>query len=103
MSFPIYESIYNEIQRIEIDMNEEDEKFIQEQVKTLDTNGREIFYGLIRKDEIMLQKDVSDISYKQMKHGVRIDFDKLSLQTKKLLYAFLKRHEKNMTESILFT
>lgn len=98
--FPIYESLYNEIHSNgnTIIMNEENEKFIQDQVKTLDINGREVFYGIIRKDEFIQGKSSSEYSFKQMKHGIRIDFDKLTPHTKTMLYAFLKRHEKNLKE-----
>lgn len=99
--FPIYESLYNEIHpngNKEFNLTEENEKFIQDQVKTLDINGREVFYGIIRKDEFIQGKQETEYSFKQMKHGIRIDFDKLTSHTKTMLYAFLKRHEKNLKE-----
>lgn len=103
--FPIYDSLCSEMtmtQEQQQHLLEEQENYLQEHVKDLDITGREIFYALIRKDECMNGRtSPSESSCKQMKHGVRIDYDKLLPRTKLLLYMFLKRHEQKLAEDMV--
>lgn len=104
--FPIYDSLCQEIGDLMIhctanDFSEADKEYLLESVKHLDLNGREIFYAIIHKDELAQGRNHDEHSFKQMKQGVRIDFDKLSVRTKILLRAFLRRHEAKLAEQIL--
>lgn len=104
--FPIYDSLCQQIgdlmhQCTPNDFSDADKEYVLESVKRLDMNGLEIFYAIIRKDELAQGRQQDEHSFKQMKQGVRIDFDKLSVRTKILLHAFLKRHDAKMAEQIL--
>lgn len=99
--FPIYDSLCQEINNPSIDLlefSEHDKEFLLEKVKDLDSNGKEIFYALIHKDEIIFGK--TEFSFKQMKNCVRIDYDKLFNRTRHLLVAFLRRHEAKLADHI---
>lgn len=104
--FPIYDSLCQEIGNLMShstpeDFSDADKEYLLETIKHLDVNGREIFYAIIHKDELALGRSPDEYSFKQMKQGVRVDFDKLAIRTKILLHAFLKRHEAKLAEQIL--
>lgn len=98
--FPIYDSLCQEIGLSDTtdttDLSDVEKNYLLEQAKTLDVNGREVFYAIIHQDELIQNRSASEFSFKQMKHCVRVDYDKLATRTKKLLVAFLKRHEANL-------
>lgn len=104
--FPIYDSLCQEVGDLvdhctPQDFLEADKAYIIDSIQHLDVNGREIFYAIIHKDELAQGRHPEEHSFKQMKQGVRIDYDKLSTRTKILLRAFLKRHEVKLAEQIL--
>jgi hypothetical protein len=102
--FPIYDSLCQECDPIITqscyNISDEDKQYLLTTAKHLDMTGREIFYAIIRKDELMLGRSPEDYSFKQMKQCVRIDYDKLSTRTLVLLNAFLRRHEAKVAEDI---
>jgi hypothetical protein len=102
--FPIYDSLCQECEPIitqsSYNISEQDKQYLLNAVKYLDMTGREIFYAIIRKDELMLGRSPDDYSFKQLKQCVRIDYDKLATRTLVLLNAFLRRHEAKVAEAI---
>ena len=106
MFFPLFETLFNET----IDKHNEpfslhDQEYVLEHIGELDENGREIFYAIIRQDHIKRYPNSTNelpLSCKQMKSGMRVDFDKVPNHLKYILAEFITRHLKKMKEDAMF-
>lgn len=105
-AFPLFESLFNETKN---NHNEpfsiESQDFVLQHIQDLDEYGREIFYSIIRQDQLKrYPNSVNELpnSCKQMKSGIRIDFDKIPIHVKYMLEEFIKRHLNKINEDISF-
>jgi len=105
-TFPLFDSLYTDAQHFEfVECKNEMKDFILHHIQDLDENGREIFFAIIRQYQILYEKPMSSdlpLYCKQLKSGIRIDFDKIPNVVKYMLHHFIKRHLHKMNEDVLF-
>ena len=106
MFFPLFESLYNDTLPNHNDPFPETEQTrVLEHIGDLDDNGREIFYAIIRQDHVKrYPNSIGDLpsSCKQMKSGIRVDFDKIPNHLKYILAEFINRHVNKIKEDAMF-
>ena len=102
MSFPLYDTLSNEIE------NEEDIEFkkkekLMKDIKSLDNKGHETIYALIKVFKIQNDESTSTLTIpyegKNIKAGIKFEFDKLPIKLKYMLLKFVELHIKNMEEN----
>lgn len=104
-AFPLFESLFQDTtDEHTLPFPPERQAFVVSHISDLDENGREVFYALIREDHVRRSKDPNALPpcCKQMKSGIRIEFDKVPLHMKYMLYAFIQRHLRKLHEDALF-
>ena len=106
-SFPLFQSLFDDTLESHNDSFPSDyQEFILQHITDLDENGREIFYAIIRQDQIKKSSNVTADSLptccKQMKSGIRIDFDKIPNAVKHMLHSFIKKYLKKLNEDATF-
>lgn len=106
VTFPLFQSLINETSESHNDsFPQEYQDFILQHITDLDENGREIFYAIIRQDQLKRYPDVSEplpTCCKQMKSGIRVDFDKIPNSVKHMLHSFIKKYLKKVHEDATF-
>jgi hypothetical protein len=104
MSFPLFDSLYTDtMDTHETEFTDENRQFILQHITDLDDYGREIFFAIIRKDQIKsMYTQTLPSSCKQLKSGMRIDFDKIPNHVKFMLFEFMRRHLQKMNEDAIF-
>jgi len=104
MAFPLFQSLF-EMTKDEhsIPFPSSSQEFIVKHINDLDENGREIFYAIIRQDQIQRYPSIELPSCcKQMKSGLRIEFDKVPNHVKYMLYSFIEKHLQKINEDAVF-
>lgn len=104
-SFPLFDSLYNDTKDLDHDkFNNDQMNYILENVSELDENARELFFAIIRYHHIKKCGYTIELPYnsKQLKSGIRIDFEKLENHLKFMLYEFMKRDDKKKKEDVIF-
>lgn len=104
ISFPLYDNLLKQVHNNEGEGGEmlitpnQQEYFLQN-VKTLDNNGEELIYVLI-KVHYLLQNNETDYTdpydMKRLKKGVRFDFAKFPVELQAILVNFLLLHQKSL-------
>ena len=104
-SFPLFETLYNDTKEQHANpFSNQDQQFVLENIAQLDENGREIFYAIIRQDQFKRCSNTTNdlpTCCKQMKSGIRVDFDKVPNHLKYILFEFIKRHLQKIQEDSL--
>jgi hypothetical protein len=108
--FPLYETLFHETTTLRtLPFPQEDQQYIFRHVAQLDEYGREMFYAIIRQDHVLMtiREHASPPvhlppSCRQLKSGLRIDFDKVPNHVKYMLREFIQRHLKKIHEDVLF-
>lgn len=105
-TFPLFQSLFDDTLECHNDSFPSDyQEFILQHITDLDENGREIFYAIIRQDQLKRSPSVSEslpTCCKQMKSGIRIDFDKIPNAVKHMLHSFIKKYLKKLNEDATF-
>ena len=104
--FPLFESLYNDTkEKHGQQFPDEHREYVLNHIPNLDENGREIFYAIIRQDHVQRYPSLSNelpSFCKQLKSGIRIEFDDIPNSVKYMLYEFINRHLKKITEDAMF-
>lgn len=106
MSFPLFKYLYDDTkEKHEIAFPIENQEFIISHINDLDENGREIFFAIIRQYQLKYESNNNNEipNYcKQLKSGIRIDFNRLSNPVKYMLHEFMEKHLKKLNEDTVF-
>lgn len=105
VTFPLFQALFNDTKdRHEKPFPKEHQEFILDHISNLDENGREIFYAIIRQDQIKQSPlpHALPSCCKQMKSGIRIDFDKIPNAVKYMLHSFIEKYMKKLNEDATF-
>lgn len=106
VTFPLFQALYNDTKdRHDEPFPQTEQEFILNHILDLDENGREIFYAIIRQDQINgvpTPPQSLPNCCKQMKSGIRIDFDKIPNSVKYMLHLFIKKYLKKLNEDATF-
>ena len=106
MFFPLFESLHADTLANHLEPFPEDEQIrVLNHIADLDENGREIFYAIIRQDHVKrypTSMNEMPSSCKQMKSGIRVDFDKIPNHLKYILAEFINRHVNKIKEDAMF-
>lgn len=103
--FPLFESLFQDTtHEHELPFPPERQTFIINHIADLDETGREVFYALIREDHLRRTNDPNILPpcCKQMKSGIRVEFDKVPLHMKYVLHSFIERHLRKLQEDAMF-
>lgn len=104
-AFPLFDSLHHDTKHEHnLPFPPERQSFIVNHITDLDENGREIFYALIREDHLRHTKDATTLPpcCKQLRGGIRVEFDKVPIHMKYMLYAFIERHLRKVHEDAMF-
>jgi hypothetical protein len=106
VTFPLFQSLFQDTKDLHKDpFRKEDQEFILEHITNLDENGREIFYAIIRQDQLERTPTSAETlpnCCKQMKSGIRIDFDRIPNPVKHMLHSFIKKYLRKLNEDATF-
>lgn len=107
VTFPLFQALYNDTKdRHDQPFPQDDQIFILEHIADLDEHGREIFYAIIRQDQLKRSLTSNSNSLptccRQMKSGIRVDFDKIPNPVKYMLHSYIKKFLKKMNEDATF-
>lgn len=95
---PVYTLIKNSIQDSKTDLSELDKQHLVHSINTIDKNGAELIYAIIRSYENDNGGD-NTIPYngKIQKSGIRFELESLDITLKKILFEFVKKHSEILT------
>lgn len=109
---PIYDQLYNDTQtNNNIDLTTKQKDEFMKLLKTLDQNGSELIYALVRFYQLENCEDKStfilpydgkylELDKKAIKHGVKyqfqFDLDCFPFHLKQMLYKFIKLHHQSL-------
>lgn len=90
---PVYTLIKNSIQDPKTDLTESEKQALVQSINTIDKNGAELIYAIIRSYENDNGGD-STIPFngKIQKSGIRFELESLDITLKKILLEFVKKH-----------
>lgn len=104
-SFPLFNFLYDDTKKKQgVPFPIDQQEFILDHITDLDENGREIFYAIIRQYQLKYENSNINLPVycKQLKSGIRIDFDKLSNHVKYMLHLFMEKHLTKLNEDAIF-
>jgi hypothetical protein len=90
---PVYTLIKNSIQDSKTDLTDAEKQALVQSINTIDKNGAELIYAIIRSYENDMGGD-STIPFngKIQKSGIRFELESLDITLKKILLEFVKKH-----------
>lgn len=90
---PVYTLIKNSIQDPKTDLTDAEKQSLVQSINTIDKNGAELIYAIIRSYENDNGGD-STIPFngKIQKSGIRFELESLDITLKKILLEFVKKH-----------
>lgn len=90
---PVYTLLKNSIQDSKVDLTDTEKQNLIQSINTIDKNGAELIYAIIRSYENDNGGD-STIPYngKIQKSGIRFELESLDITLKKILFEFVKKH-----------
>jgi len=91
---PVYTLIKNSIQDCKTDLSDADKQALVHSINSIDKNGAELIYAIIRSYENDNKGD-STIPYngKIQKSGIRFELESLDVTLRKILQEFVKKHK----------
>jgi len=99
-NFPLYDNLSTDIATIDLTTKEKDE--FMKIVKTIDTDGYELIYALIRIYQLENSEDKSTFKLpyggKFLKNDIKFDLNELPNTLKQILYKFVLSHKKKLEE-----
>lgn len=99
-AFPLFETLYTETKDDDLILSETDLQKLCDQLKTLETEGAELAYAIIRYYQVY--HDTTSISTvlpygsKMTKQGLKLDLGILPKRLIAILYLFIKLHLKKI-------
>lgn len=104
VNFPLYDSLFSEV-KSNRDLNKSQKNNFIKDLETIDTQGLELIYTLIKVYEIKNEK--SSITNYNLPYGgfyrdsvVVFDLEKMPKKLKRMLFNFIKLHKKAMKEEV---
>ena len=102
-NFPLYDNLSTDIANTDLTIKEKDE--FMKIVKTIDTDGYELIYALIRIYQLENSEDKSTFKLpyggKFLKNDIKFDLNELPNTLKQILYKFVLSHKKKLEEDEL--
>ena len=103
-SFPIYDTLSENISQKDLTVKQKEE--FMEKIKSLDQQGYELVYALIRTFQMENNDDKTTFKLpykgKILKNEIKFDLEKLPNKLKQMLYKFVNIHIRSMEENCNF-
>jgi len=99
--FPLFDTIYKQTEGKTTNISYEKRLQLSEQIKTLDANGHEHIYAIIRCYQLEIEKDCYDelpYNVRVNKTGLKWEMQKLPSRLIVMIQHFVDLHLKTLTE-----
>lgn len=98
---PVYTLLKNSIQNPLVDLSDIDKQSLVQFINTIDKNGAELIYAIIRSYENDNGGD-STIPFngRIQKSGIRFELENMDITCKKILFEFMKKHKEMMANTL---
>lgn len=101
-NLPLYEMLYNEFIDISDDLSTKQKDDFIKKIKTIDSNGHELIYAIIRVYQLENSEDKNTYTIpfhgKYIKNDLKFDLNDLPNKLKHMIYKFTDMHIKTMKE-----
>lgn len=96
---PVYTLIKNSIQDFKTDLSDADKQALVLSINSIDRNGAELIYAIIRSYENDNKGD-NTIPYngKIQKSGIRFELESFDIILRKILQEFVRKHKEMMSK-----
>lgn len=96
---PVYTLIKNSIQDTKTDLSDVDKQTLVQSINTIDKNGAELIYAIIRSYENDNGGDNTiPFNGKIQKSGIRFELENMDIFLKKILCEFVKKHTEMLSQ-----